>query len=37
LHAGFPDEAMSEGPKVAWHRSALLMLAMMMTLDNALE
>ncbi|HLG57524.1 MAG TPA: ZIP family metal transporter [Vicinamibacterales bacterium] len=32
LHAEFPDEATSEGPKVAWHRSALLMLAM--TLHN---
>jgi ZIP family zinc transporter len=32
LHAEFPDEAVSEGPKVAWHRSALLMLAM--TLHN---
>jgi ZIP family zinc transporter len=32
LHAEFPDEAASEGPKVAWHQSALLMLAM--TLHN---
>ena len=32
LHAEFPDEATMEGPKVAWHRSALLMLAM--TLHN---
>jgi ZIP family zinc transporter len=32
LHAEFPDEAVVEGPKVAWHRSALLMLAM--TLHN---
>jgi ZIP family zinc transporter len=32
LHAEFPDEATAEGPKVAWHRSALLMLAM--TLHN---
>ncbi|HEY5617821.1 MAG TPA: ZIP family metal transporter [Vicinamibacterales bacterium] len=32
LHAEFPDEATSEGPKVAWHRSALLMFAM--TLHN---
>jgi ZIP family zinc transporter len=32
LHAEFPDEATSEGPNVAWHRSALLMLAM--TLHN---
>lgn len=32
LHAEFPDEATSEGPAVAWHRSALLMLAM--TLHN---
>jgi ZIP family zinc transporter len=32
LHAEFPDEASVEGPKVAWHRSALLMTAM--TLHN---
>jgi ZIP family zinc transporter len=32
LHGEFPDEATSEGPTVAWHRSALLMLAM--TLHN---
>jgi ZIP family zinc transporter len=32
LHGEFPDEATTEGPKVAWHRSALLMLAM--TLHN---
>jgi ZIP family zinc transporter len=32
LHAEFPDEAAAEGPTVAWHRSALLMLAM--TLHN---
>jgi ZIP family zinc transporter len=32
LHAEFPDEATSEGPKVEWHRSVLLMLAM--TLHN---
>ena len=32
LHAEFPDEASVEGPKVAWRRSALLMLAM--TLHN---
>jgi ZIP family zinc transporter len=32
LHAEFPDEATTEGPKVAWHRSALLMFAM--TLHN---
>jgi ZIP family zinc transporter len=32
LHAEFPDEAVTEGPKVAWRRSALLMLAM--TLHN---
>jgi ZIP family zinc transporter len=32
LHAEFPDEAGSEGPKVAWRRSALLMTAM--TLHN---
>jgi ZIP family zinc transporter len=32
LHAEFPDEAEVEGPKVAWRRSALLMLAM--TLHN---
>jgi ZIP family zinc transporter len=32
LHGEFPDEARSEGPKVAWHRSALLMIAM--TLHN---
>lgn len=32
LHAEFPDEATLEGPKVAWRRSALLMLAM--TLHN---
>lgn len=28
LHAEFSDEAMLEGPQVAWHRSALLMTAM---------
>jgi ZIP family zinc transporter len=27
LHAEFPDEAVTEGPKVAWRQSALLMLA----------
>jgi ZIP family zinc transporter len=32
LHAEFPDEAIREGPKVAWRRSALLMFAM--TLHN---
>lgn len=32
LHAEFPDEASSEGPRVAWQRSTLLMLAM--TLHN---
>jgi ZIP family zinc transporter len=32
LHGEFPDEARAEGPPVAWHRSALLMLAM--TLHN---
>jgi ZIP family zinc transporter len=32
LHAEFSDEAVTEGPKVAWRRSALLMLAM--TLHN---
>jgi len=32
LHPEFPDEASSEGPKVAWRQSALLMLAM--TLHN---
>lgn len=32
LHAEFPDEARSEGPRVAWQRSTLLMLAM--TLHN---
>jgi ZIP family zinc transporter len=32
LHGEFPDEATPEGPKVAWRRSALLMLAM--TLHN---
>jgi ZIP family zinc transporter len=32
LHPEFPDEASAEGPKVAWRRSALLMLAM--TLHN---
>jgi ZIP family zinc transporter len=32
LHAEFPDEAVSEGPTVAWRRSALLMFAM--TLHN---
>ena len=32
LHGEFPDEAEVEGPKVAWCRSALLMLAM--TLHN---
>jgi ZIP family zinc transporter len=32
LHPEFPDEAVSEGPRVAWRRSALLMTAM--TLHN---
>ncbi|OFW13988.1 MAG: hypothetical protein A3F70_08675 [Acidobacteria bacterium RIFCSPLOWO2_12_FULL_67_14] len=32
LHGEFPDEAASEGPRVAWTRPALLMLAM--TLHN---
>jgi ZIP family zinc transporter len=32
LHAEFPDEARTEGPRVAWQRSTLLMLAM--TLHN---
>ena len=32
LHAEFPDEAVAEGPRVAWRRSALLMFAM--TLHN---
>jgi ZIP family zinc transporter len=32
LHAEFPEEAAAEGPRVAWNRSALLMLAM--TLHN---
>jgi len=32
LHAEFPDEATSEGPRVSWHRSVLLMSAM--TLHN---
>jgi len=32
LHAEFPDEASTEGPKVAWQKSALLMFAM--TLHN---
>jgi ZIP family zinc transporter len=32
LHGEFPDEATAEGPRVAWQRSALLMLAM--TLHN---
>jgi ZIP family zinc transporter len=32
LHAEFPNEATSEGPRVAWQRSTLLMLAM--TLHN---
>ena len=35
LHAEFPDEAIAEGPRVAWQRSALLMLAM--TLHNVPE
>lgn len=35
LHAEFLDEATSEGPKVKWRRSTLLMLAM--TLHNAPE
>lgn len=35
LHPEFPDEAVTEGPKVAWRRSALLMLAM--TLHNIPE
>jgi ZIP family zinc transporter len=30
LHPEFPDEASTEGPKVAWQRSSLLMLAMTM-------
>jgi ZIP family zinc transporter len=32
LHGEFPEEAVSEGPQVAWRQSALLMLAM--TLHN---
>jgi ZIP family zinc transporter len=32
LHGEFPDEAIAEGPRVAWQRSTLLMLAM--TLHN---
>jgi len=32
LHGEFPDEALAEGPRVAWQRSSLLMLAM--TLHN---
>jgi ZIP family zinc transporter len=32
LHPEFPEEAVTEGPKVAWRQSALLMLAM--TLHN---
>jgi ZIP family zinc transporter len=32
LHAEFPEEASTEGPKVAWRQSSLLMLAM--TLHN---
>jgi ZIP family zinc transporter len=32
LHGEFPDAAVAEGPRVAWRRSALLMLAM--TLHN---
>lgn len=35
LHGEFPDEAIVEGPRVAWQRSALLMLAM--TLHNVPE
>lgn len=35
LHGEFPDEATVEGPRVAWQRSALLMLAM--TLHNVPE
>ena len=35
LHGEFPDEAIAEGPRVAWERSALLMLAM--TLHNVPE
>jgi ZIP family zinc transporter len=35
LHGEFPDEAVAEGPRVAWRRSALLMLAM--TLHNVPE
>lgn len=35
LHAEFPDEAVAEGPPVAWRRSALLMTAM--TLHNVPE
>lgn len=35
LHGEFPDEATVEGPRVAWKRSALLMLAM--TLHNVPE
>jgi ZIP family zinc transporter len=32
LHGEFPDEALTEGPRVVWNRSALLMVAM--TLHN---
>jgi ZIP family zinc transporter len=32
LHSEFPDEAVAEGPRVAWQRSTLLMLAI--TLHN---
>jgi ZIP family zinc transporter len=35
LHGEFPDEATVEGPRVAWQRSALLMVAM--TLHNVPE
>jgi ZIP family zinc transporter len=35
LHGEFPNEATAEGPRVAWQRSALLMLAM--TLHNVPE
>ena len=35
LHGEFPDEAVTEGPRVVWNRAALLMLAM--TLHNVPE
>lgn len=35
LHGEFPNEAVAEGPRVAWRRSALLMVAM--TLHNVPE